>query len=64
VIKNLLRTATYQARSTNKDNLLSLNHLYDVIEVELSNHKNIGEVLSELGKLITQPGAEVEQREG
>lgn len=61
LIKNLLRTATYHARSTQRDNPLSLTHLYDVIKVELSSLQNIGEVLSELEKLITQPKHKVEE---
>jgi hypothetical protein len=54
LIKNLLRTATYHARSTDRDNQLLLKHLYDVIRVELSSLKNIKEVLSKLEKLIEQ----------
>lgn len=61
MIKNLLRTATYHARSSNKDNPLCLRHLCDVIKVELSSHENIDEVLSELERLIAQPTPEVKQ---
>ncbi|KAI8666899.1 ATPase-AAA-core domain-containing protein [Fusarium sp. Ph1] len=64
LIKNLLRTATYHARSTKRDNPLRPSHLCEVIKVELSNHKNIEEVLSELEMLIAQPKPGVKQVNG
>ncbi len=55
MIKNLLSTANYHARSAKRDNPLSLRHLCEVIKVELSNHEGIEGVLSDLERLIAQP---------
>ncbi|KAF3938172.1 Spastin [Dactylella cylindrospora] len=50
VIKNILRTASYFARSERK--LLSLHHLLEVIKVELSALPNVLEVSEGLGELV------------
>ena len=52
MMKNLLRTATYHARPTKRDNPLCPSHLCEVIKVDLLNHRNIEEVLSELEMLV------------
>lgn len=64
MIKNLLRTATYHARSTAPDNLMAPNHLYDVLKVELAEEPNIEEVLAGLRASIDQPESRVELGDG
>ncbi|KAM0203027.1 hypothetical protein ACHAPI_001197 [Fusarium lateritium] len=55
LIKNLLRTATYHARSAGPGTRMQPKHLYDVIKVELSEEPGIKEVLRDLEALIVQP---------
>lgn len=55
MIKNLLRTAVYYARSC--DESLALRHISEVIKVELSAEENILDVTQRLeAMLVNEPG--------
>ncbi|KAM0391890.1 hypothetical protein ACHAQC_006690 [Fusarium culmorum] len=57
LIKNLLRTATYHARSDDEHGpgLLAPRHLCDVLLVEYSDDPKVQDILIELKRLVEQP---------
>lgn len=59
MIKNLLRTAVYHARSCGEP--LALHHISEVIKVELSEEGNILDVTQRLAAMLAnEPGSVIE----